>query len=153
MTDGVRILLVEDNPHDLELALYAFRQHNLANDVRVARDGEEALEYLLARGEHEGREPHDDPQVILLDLKLPKVEGIEVLRSIKQHERTRNIPVVVLTSSAAESDLFETYNLGVNSYIVKPVDFDQFTDAVKLIGFYWLLLNKTPDVVAAARPR
>lgn len=151
MTQGVRILLVEDNPHDLELALYAFRQHNLANDVHVARDGAEAIDYLMARGQYAGRDPHADPQVILLDLKLPKVEGIEVLRSIKQHQRTRNIPVVVLTSSAAESDLFETYNLGVNSYIVKPVDFDQFTDAVKLIGFYWLLLNRRPEVVAETR--
>ena len=145
MTDGVRILLIEDNPHDLELALYAFTQHNLANGVHVARDGAEAIDYLLAQGEHAMRDPQDDPQVILLDLKLPKIDGIEVLRTIKGNVRTRHIPVVVLTSSEAESDLFQTYNLGVNSYIVKPVDFDQFTDAVKAIGFYWLLLNKRPD--------
>lgn len=153
MNDGVRILLIEDNPHDLELALYAFRQHNLANGIQVARDGAEALDYLLARGEHVTRGPEDDPQVILLDLKLPKVDGIEVLKAIKESARTRHIPVVVLTSSEAESDLIETYNLGVNSYIVKPVDFDQFTDAVKLIGFYWLLLNKRPEVVATRQVR
>lgn len=145
MSEGVKILLVEDNPHDLELALHAFRQHNLANGVHVARDGAEAIEYLLGEGEFHQRHPGDDPDVILLDLKLPKVDGLEVLRVLKTQPRTRHIPVVVLTSSAAESDLIESYQLGVNSYIVKPVDFDQFTEAVKLIGFYWLLLNKKPE--------
>ncbi|HYP23763.1 MAG TPA: response regulator [Actinomycetota bacterium] len=142
--NGVQILLVEDNPSDLALALHAFKKHNLTNGVHVARDGEQALEYLFKSGEHAGRESATDPQVILLDLKLPKVEGLEVLRAIKADERTRDIPVVVLTSSAAERDIVETYSLGVNSYIVKPVDFDQFSEAVRVIGFYWLLLNQSP---------
>lgn len=142
---SVQILLVEDNPSDLALALHAFKKHNLTNGVHVARDGAEALDYLFKAGEHEGRTGGTDPQVILLDLKLPKVDGIDVLRAIKADERTRDIPVVVLTSSAAEQDIVETYALGVNSYIVKPVDFDQFSEAVRLIGFYWLLLNRGPE--------
>lgn len=145
MTGGVRILLVEDNPNDVELALYAFNKHNLANHVQIARDGEEALEYLFRRGAFESRCEDTDPQVVLLDLKLPKVDGLDVLRAMRNDGRLRHVPVVVLTSSNQERDLVATYELGVNSYIVKPVDFDQFTDAVETIGFYWLLLNRTPE--------
>lgn len=143
--NGVRILLVEDNPNDVELALYAFNKHNLANHVQVARDGEEALEFLFRRGAFESRTEASDPQVVLLDLKLPKVDGLDVLRAMREDPKLRHLPVVVLTSSNQERDLIATYELGVNSYIVKPVDFDQFTDAVETIGFYWLLLNKTPE--------
>lgn len=145
MNGGVQILLVEDNPSDLALAVHAFKKHNLANGVHVVRDGEEALDYLFKTGRYAGRGPETDPEVILLDLKLPKVDGLEVLRQIKADGSTSDIPVVVLTSSQAESDLTRTYALGVNSYIVKPVDFDQFSEAVRLIGFYWLLLNRQPE--------
>lgn len=149
MNPGVQILLVEDNPSDLALAVHAFKKHNLANGVHVVRDGEEALQYIFKSGAYAGRSVETDPQVILLDLKLPKVDGLDVLRLIKADESTRDIPVVVLTSSQAESDLTGTYALGVNSYIVKPVDFDQFSEAVRLIGFYWLLLNRRPEHTAA----
>ncbi|MEA2452759.1 MAG: hypothetical protein QOG04_1469 [Actinomycetota bacterium] len=153
MNGGVRILLVEDNPQDVELALYAFSRHNLANHVQVVRDGAEALDFLFRRGEFASRDLASDPQVILLDLKLPKVDGIDVLRAIKGDANLHTIPVVVLTSSNQDVDLVATYDLGVNSYIVKPVDFDQFTAAVQTLGLYWLLLNKTPDhVVVAANP-
>lgn len=145
MTREVRILLVEDNPNDVELALHAFRRHNLANGVEVVRDGAEAVDYLFKQGAYASRTSESDPEVILLDLKLPKVDGLEVLRCIKQDERTKRLPVVVLTSSNDESDVVESYDLGVNSYIVKPVDFDQFSEAVRLIGFYWLLVNRPPE--------
>jgi two-component system response regulator len=149
VTDGVRILLIEDNPHDVELALHAFKAHHLANHVQVVRDGAAALDFLFRQGEFASRDVSTDPQVILLDLKLPKIDGLEVLRAIKEDQDLRNIPVVVLTSSTQDIDLIATYDLGVNSYIVKPVDFDQFTTAVQAIGFYWLLLNRTPDRAAA----
>jgi len=139
--DLVEILLVEDNPADLELALHALKRHHLTNHIRVARDGEEALTYLF--GDDGTREP-PKPKVILLDLKLPKVDGIEVLRRLKGHNETRTIPVVVLTSSREERDLVETYDLGVNSYIVKPVNFKHFTEAVRQLGLYWVLLNQPP---------
>ncbi len=142
----VEILLVEDNPSDLELALHALKKHHIANRIEVARDGAEALDFLFARGKHAGRNLENGPRVILLDLKLPKVDGLEVLQQLKVDERTRNIPVVVLTSSREDRDIVESYRLGVNSYIVKPVDFEQFIKAVQQLGFYWLLLNQPPKV-------
>lgn len=141
---GIDILLVEDNPGDLALTMRALARSNVANRVQVARDGAEALEFLFREGQHEGRGDGTDPAVILLDLKLPKVDGLEVLHRLKEDARTRHIPVVVLTSSGEQRDLVESYQLGVNSYIVKPVDFEQFAEAVRQIGFYWLLLNQRP---------
>lgn len=143
-TNAVEILLVEDNPNDAELALRALKKNNLANHVVVVTDGEEALNFMFARGNNEDRRIEDGPRIILLDLKLPKVDGLEVLRAIKDDPRTRIIPVIVLTSSKEEKDIVETYKLGVNSYILKPVDFDKFVDAVRDIGYYWLLLNQSP---------
>ena len=140
----LEILLVEDNPNDIELALHALKKHNLANRIQVVRDGAEALDFLFARGAFSHRDINQTPRVVLLDLKLPKVDGLEVLRQIKGDPRTRKIPVVVLTSSREERDVMESYNLGVNSYILKPVDFQQFTEAVRTIGLYWLLLNEPP---------
>jgi two-component system, response regulator len=140
----VEILLVEDNPNDAELALRALKKHNLANHVFVVSDGEEALDFVFARGTHAQRTIGHGPRVILLDLKLPKVDGLEVLRAIKGDPRTKVIPVIVLTSSKEEKDIVESYRLGVNSYILKPVDFDKFVEAVKDIGYYWLLLNQFP---------
>jgi len=142
--DIVEILLVEDNPSDMELTLRALKKNNLANRVRVACDGVEALDFIFATGAYAGRNALDNPRLILLDLKLPKVDGLEVLRRLKADPRTRRIPVVVLTSSREERDIVESYSLGVNSYIVKPVDFEQFTAAVRELGFYWLLLNQSP---------
>lgn len=143
---SVEILLVEDNPSDLELTLHALKRHKIVNRIEIARDGTEALDFLFGRGTHEGRDLDDGPRVIFLDLKLPKIDGLEVLKEIKSDVRTRNIPVVVLTSSREESDIVESYRLGVNSYIVKPVDFEQFIQAVQQLGFYWLLLNQPPDL-------
>jgi len=140
----IEILLVEDNPRDVELTLRALKKHNLANHVHVAKDGAEALDYIFATGIYAERNIHDHPKVILLDLKLPKVDGMEVLRRIRADERTKCIPVVVLTSSQEERDIVESYKLGVNSYIVKPVDFDKFLSTVQELGLYWLLLNKPP---------
>jgi len=137
---AVDIILVEDNPDDEELALLALQQNHLGNNITVLRDGAEAVEYLL--GENRLR---SQPRLILLDLKLPKIDGLEVLRRLKADPRTRSIPVVMLTSSREERDLVESYRLGVNSYIVKPVDFDQFTQSVRQIGMYWLVLNEQPS--------
>jgi CheY-like chemotaxis protein len=145
--NGVDILLVEDNPNDVKLALHAFRQHSLANRVQVLRDGAEALEFLFCTGAHAQRKLEDRPKVVLLDLKLPLVDGKEVLERLKADPRTQMIPVVVLTSSREERDIVDSYRLGVNSYIVKPVDFDQFTEAVKQLGLYWLLFNQPPALV------
>ena len=139
--DEVEILLVEDNPTDVELTLRALKKNNLANKVHVVTDGEQALEFIFATGSYKGRDINHKPRVILLDLKLPKVDGLEILRKIKSDERTKNIPVVVLTSSKEEKDRIESYRLGVNSYIAKPVDFNQFTKAVSELGLYWVLLN------------
>jgi two-component system response regulator len=138
----IEILLVEGNANDIKLALYAFEKHNLANRIHVVRDGEEALEYVFGTGRYEGRQIESGPKLILLDLKLPLVDGLEVLERIKGDPRTHAMPVVMLTSSREECDIVESYKLGVNSYIVKPVDFDQFIDAVRQLGFYWLLLNQ-----------
>ncbi|MFN7929612.1 MAG: response regulator [Blastocatellia bacterium] len=145
MTENrVEILLVEDNPNDVRLTLHAFKRHNLANRVTVVRDGEEALEFIFRTGAFAERRADEGPKIILLDLKLPKVDGLEVLKRIKADAQTRMIPVVVLTTSQEESDIVESYQLGVNSYIVKPVDFEQFVEAVRTLGLYWLVLNQPP---------
>jgi CheY-like chemotaxis protein len=140
------ILLVEDNPNDLELTKRALRKGNLTNNIHVARDGAEALEFLFCEGAYAHRKIDDGPKVVLLDLKLPKVDGLEVLKRIKTDERTKSIPVVVLTSSKEQKDVVESYQLGVNSYIVKPVNFEGFATAVQEIGMYWLLLNQAPKM-------
>jgi two-component system, response regulator len=142
----VEILIVEDNEQDLELAQRALRKAKVTNRIHVARDGEEALEFLFCEGPHAERKMEDGPKVILLDLKLPKVDGLEVLQRIKGDARTKAIPVVVLTSSKEQNDVVETYNLGVNSYIVKPVNFEQFSETVQKLGLYWLLLNHPPKL-------
>lgn len=140
----VELLLVEDSPNDVELTLRVLQRHNLSNRVHVVRDGQEALDFIFAAGAYAHRKIENHPKVILLDLKLPKVDGLEVLRRIKSDERTKAIPVVVLTSSKEDRDVIKSYKLGVNSYIVKPVDFEQFVNAVKDLGLYWLLLNEPP---------
>jgi two-component system, response regulator len=144
---AIELLLVEDNPQDLELALRALRKANLTNHIHVARDGAEALEFVFCEGAHAGRKITDAPKVILLDLKLPKVDGLDVLKRIKGDPRTKIIPVVVLTSSKEQSDVVESYQLGVNSYIVKPVDFERFAEAVSELGLYWLLHNRPPKLI------
>jgi two-component system response regulator len=138
------ILLVEDNPMDEALTLRAFKRSNTANPVVVVRDGAEALDYLFTRGAYAERDPADLPQVVLLDLKLPKVDGLEVLRILRADERTRLLPVVILTSSAEQRDLVAGYSSGANSYIRKPVDFDEFMHAVQNLGLYWMVLNQSP---------
>jgi len=145
-SDSVEILLVEDDPKDVKLALHAFKAHNVANQVHVVRDGAEALEFIFCTGCYAHRQIEDSPRLILLDLKLPLVEGTEVLRRVKADPRTQMIPVVVMTASREERDIGESYRLGVNSFIVKPVDFDQFTEAVRGLGYYWLLLNHPPTL-------
>jgi two-component system, response regulator len=140
----MEVLLVEDNPNDVELTLHALKKNNVANPIEVVRDGAEALDFFFCTGAYAGRDPSVVPKVVLLDLKLPKVNGLEVLRRIKADERTNKIPIVVLTSSREDRDIHECYELGVNSYIVKPVDFSQFTEAVRHLGLYWLLLNEPP---------
>jgi CheY-like chemotaxis protein len=142
----VEILLVEDNPEDLRLSLRALKKACLSNRIQVARDGAEALEFIFCEGSHSSRKIEDTPKVILLDLKLPKVDGLEVLQRIKGDPRTKSIPVVMLTSSKEQSDIVRSYDLGVNSYIVKPVNFDQFAKAVQELGLYWLLLNRPPKL-------
>ena len=142
----VEILLVEDNPQDLELTQRALRKANLTNCIHIARDGAEALEFLFCEGAHAARKIEDGPKVILLDLKLPKLDGLQVLKRIKSDPRTKFIPVVVLTSSKEQNDVVESYHLGVNSYIVKPVNFERFAAAVQEVGMYWVLLNHPPVV-------
>lgn len=142
--DEVEILLVEDNPFDAELTLHSLRSSNITNRIQLVRDGAEALEFIFCTGAYAQRSLDNSPKVILLDLKLPKVDGLEVLQKIKADARTRVIPVVVLTSSREERDIIDSYQLGVNSYIVKPVDFEQFSEAVRQLGLYWRLLNQPP---------
>ncbi|MFA3781778.1 response regulator [Melioribacteraceae bacterium 4301-Me] len=141
----VEILLIEDNPTDAELTIRALKKFNLANNILVIDDGEKALEYIFAEGSYSGRNINKSPKVILLDLKLPKVSGLEILKKVKSDERTKIIPVVVLTSSREESDLIASYKLGVNSFIVKPVDFTSFVSEISKLGYYWLILNKKPS--------
>jgi CheY-like chemotaxis protein len=148
MTEVKRILLAEDNPKDVELTLTALEEHRLANEVVVVNDGAEALDYLYGRGKYAMRED-GRPAVVLLDLKMPKVDGLEVLRAIKTDANLRTIPVVILTSSREEKDLVESYRLGVNAYVVKPVDFQQFIDAVKELGSFWAVVNEPPPNGAA----
>ena len=138
------ILLVEDNPDDVKLTLRAFNEHNLSNDIVLAQDGAEALEYIFGTGAYAGRDVTDQPAVIFLDLKLPKLDGLEVLRRIRRDPRTALQPVVILTSSSEEQDMIQGYALGANSYVRKPVDFDQFVEAARQLGLYWLLLNQAP---------
>ncbi|WP_271253185.1 response regulator [Pseudanabaena sp. Chao 1811] len=140
----VFILLVEDNPNDAELAIRALRRSRISNQIQLLQDGAEALDFLFCRGDYAHRHISDQPKVILLDLKLPKVSGLEVLKQLKANPHTQMIPIVVLTSSSEDRDVLESYKLGVNSYIVKPVDFEQFNKAVEQLGFYWLLMNRSP---------
>lgn len=136
------ILLVEDNKDDEDLTVRALRKGNIVNEIVITRDGAEALDFIFCRGPHQGRDPHHRPQVVLLDLKLPKIDGLEVLAKIRSEETTKTLPVVILTSSREESDLIRGYSLGANSYICKPVDMNQFTDAIQQLGLYWLVLNE-----------
>jgi CheY-like chemotaxis protein len=145
MSEGpVEILLVEDNPDDIELTTRTLEKHNIVNRIQVVRDGAEALDFIFCTGAYASRSAEDTPRLLLLDLKMPKVDGLEVLRRVKSDPRTRTIPVVVLTSSKEERDIVESYRLGVNSYVSKPVDFEQFSDAVRQLGLYWMLFNQPP---------
>lgn len=141
----VEILIVEDNPNDAEMAMRALKRNNLTNKVFVVTDGQEALDFLFSNGKYNMRKNCMRPRMVLLDLKLPKVDGLEVLKELKENPETRIIPVIILTSSKEEKDLIESYKSGVNSYIVKPVDFEKFVDAVNELGMYWLLLNQQPQ--------
>ncbi len=142
--DHKTILLVEDNINDEMLTLRAFKKNNIVNQVKVVRDGVEALDYLFASGKYAGRDPDDTPELVLLDLKLPKMNGLQVLRRLRADSKTRLLPVVVLTSSDEDQDVIDSYHLGANSYVRKPVDFAQFTEAVRQVGLYWLVLNVAP---------
>jgi two-component system, response regulator len=144
--NAIELMLVEDNPQDLELALLALREANPLARIHIARDGAEALEFIFCEGPHGARQIADMPKVILLDLKLPKIDGLDVLKRIKGDARTKMIPIVVLTSSKEQRDVIESYQLGVNSYIVKPVNFERFTEAVRNLGTYWQLLNHPPQL-------
>jgi two-component system response regulator len=138
------ILLVEDNPNDVKLTMSAFEKSNVSNEIVVVGDGEEAIDYLFATGRHAGRDPKVMPEVILLDMKLPKIDGLGVLRRLRADERTRRLPVVILTTSKEEKDITSSYNLGANSFVRKPVDFAQFIDAARQLGLYWLVMNEPP---------
>ena len=142
--DELDILLVEDNPTDAELTMRALKRKNLANKLVWVKNGEEALNFIHAQGQYQDRDPEDLPHLILLDLRMPKVDGLEVLKELKANEHTKRIPVVVLTSSQQDRDVVESYKLGVNSYVSKPVEFDEFIDAVSTLGLYWMLINKHP---------
>jgi CheY-like chemotaxis protein len=143
--DRVEILLVEDNPTDAELCIRSLKKHNLANQLVWVKDGAEALDFLYARGEFAGRDPDNRPKVMMLDLRLPKVDGLEVLKEVKSDKRLATIPIVVLTSSQEDRDVVESYQLGANSFVSKPVEFDAFADAVAKLGLYWMLINKPLD--------
>lgn len=143
--ERVEILLVEDNDYDAELTLNALKNHNLSNNVVRLKDGAEAIDYLFGKGAYENRNIRNKPKIVLLDIKMPKVNGLEVLKAIREDEDTSKIPVVMLTSSKEEQDMVESYEYGANSYILKPVEFDEFTKAVKDVGFYWLILNQLPQ--------
>jgi two-component system, response regulator len=147
-TDVIEILLVEDNPSDAELTLHALRKHKVANQIQHVRDGEEALDFLFCRGSFSGRQFDNAPHLVLLDLKLPKVDGLQVLQAVKSDPRTRAIPIIVLTSSKEERDMVNTYQFGANSYIQKPVNFGDFQDVVRQLGLYWLLMNSKPPAAA-----
>lgn len=150
--DVKRILLAEDNPNDVELTLVALAENNLANEVIVTRDGEEVLDYLYSRGKYKMREP-GNPAVVLLDLKMPKLDGLEVLKQVKSDPELKSVPIVILTSSREERDIVESYALGVNAYIVKPVDFHEFVDAIKELGLFWGIMNLTPNLNDGRRTR
>lgn len=152
VSQKVEILLVEENASDIELTLHTLRHNAVANDIFVVRDGEEALDFVFCRGSYSFRTFDRPPRIILLDLKLPKVDGHEVLRTIKSDERTQHIPVVMLTSSKEEKDLIESYHIGANSYIQKPVDFLQFRDTIRQLGLYWLVVNESPALNHSAGP-
>jgi len=143
--EKVEVLLVEDNPHDAEMTIRALKKANLANKLIHVKDGAEALDFIFAKGAFADRQVENKPKVILLDIKMPKVDGIEVLRQIKLNDTTKAIPVVIMTSSKEEQDIITSYNLGVNSYVVKPVDFEGFAKAVSELGFYWLITNQAPE--------
>ncbi|HEY4064872.1 MAG TPA: response regulator [Puia sp.] len=147
MLNQVEVLLVEDNIHDAEMTIRALKKVNLANNLVHVKDGEEALDFVFARGKFAGRQAVNQPKVILLDIKMPKVDGIEVLRQLKSSETSKTIPVVIMTSSKEEQDIISSYQLGVNSYVVKPVDFEGFAKAVSQLGLYWLLTNQPPVTV------
>ncbi len=153
MSHEVEILLVEDSPEDAELTIRALRRYKIANEIQVAEDGAEALDFLFCRGSFKDRTPSHYPKLVLLDLKLPKVSGMEVLRAIRADKRTKAIPVVVLTSSKEERDLIDGYQLGVNAYAQKPVDFEQFSETVRQIGMFWMLINQPPPPGAFAASR
>lgn len=150
---AIDILLVEDTPSDVALTMHTFKKYHLANSIHVVRDGAEALDFIFCNGAYASRDINSGPKAILLDLKLPLISGLEVLRQIRSDPRTQFIPVVVLTSSREDRDIIESYELGVNSYIVKPVDFEQFTEAVRTLGMYWLLLNQQPVSAPNAGPQ
>jgi CheY-like chemotaxis protein len=141
--ETTEILFIEDNDNDIQLTLRALRKRNLTNQIHIIKDGEEALEYIFSMGKYSGRDITVKPKLILLDLKLPKVDGLEILKQVKSDERTKSIPVVMLTSSREENDMIQSYNYGVNSYIVKPINFNKFSEAVASLGLYWLLLNES----------
>jgi CheY-like chemotaxis protein len=151
MNSAIEILLVEDNADDVELTLRALTKHNLANKIHVVRDGEEALDFLFCRGAFSSRSFDDQPKVVLLDLKLPRVDGLEVLRAVKSDPRTKTVPVVVMTSSGQQRDMVESYQLGVNSYIQKPINFGEFQEVIRQLGYYWLAVNQPPPVGAFQR--
>jgi two-component system response regulator len=144
MSHEVEILLVDDSPEDVELTIRALRRHKIANEIQVAEDGAEALDFLFCRGAYKDRSLDRPPRLVLLDLKLPKVDGLAVLRAIREDERTKNVPVVILTSSKQQRDVIDGYNLGVNAYAQKPVDFEQFGEAIRQIGMFWMLINQAP---------
>jgi len=152
MSEPIEILLVEDNPNDLELTLHALEKHNVANKIHVVRDGEEALDFLFCRGAFSHRTFESPPKVVLLDLKLPKIDGLEILRAVKSDPRTKAVPIVVMTSSKQQRDLVESYNCGVNSYIQKPINFTEFQEVIRQLGYYWLAINQSPPPSAFKQP-